>query len=202
MNATATLQRSLNETIDKVEVKLSEAYDTVTSTLSERADSIGDDLTRRLEELEHRMPELPKKVVAYNRVAAGRAIAQARRNNELVVDAFRPVVKVADSGVRTVVGTTRWAVEQTADTAATGVRTVVGQAKAQAKRAASTLNTQTVDLVEEATDRVAAAERSVERAALTSMTKAELYQMAQDIGIDGRADMTKAQLVAAINDAG
>ena len=202
MNATATLQRSLNETIDKVEVKLSEAYDTVTSTLSERADSIGDDLTRRLEELEHRMPELPKKVVAYNRVAAGRAIAQARRNNELVVDAFRPVVKVADSDVCTVVGTTRWAVEQTADTAATGVRTVVGQAKAQAKRAASTLNTQTVDLVEEATDRVAAAERSVERAALTSMTKAELYQMAQDIGIDGRADMTKAQLVAAINDAG
>ncbi len=30
------------------------------------------------------------------------------------------------------------------------------------------------------------------------MTKAELYQMAQDIDIDGRADMTKAQLVAAI----
>ena len=47
-----------------------------------------------------------------------------------------------------------------------------------------------------------AAEKSVERIALKSMTKAELYQMAQDIDIEGRADMTKAQLIVAINKAG
>lgn len=45
-------------------------------------------------------------------------------------------------------------------------------------------------------------DRSAERSALTSMTKADLYQMAQDIDIEGRADMTKAQLITAINSAG
>ncbi len=202
MNTTATINRTLNETIGTIEHTLSDTFDSITSTLSERADTLNTEFSDRLVRLEDRIPELPKKVVAYQRVVAERAFAQARRNNELVIDAFRPVVKVADNGVRTVVGTTKWAVEQTAGSAATGVRTIVGQAQAQAKRTVATLNTQTVDLVEEATDRVAAAERSVERAALKSMTKAELYQMAQDIDIDGRADMNKAQLIKAINDAG
>ncbi|MFT4774289.1 MAG: hypothetical protein ACI83Y_001890 [Candidatus Azotimanducaceae bacterium] len=50
-------------------------------------------------------------------------------------------------------------------------------------------------LVEEATNRVVAAEKSIERTALQSMTKAEFSEMAHDIDIDGCADMTKAQLV-------
>jgi hypothetical protein len=202
MSTTTTLTRSLNDTIDSIETTISDVYERTTTTLSERADAMSDQVTIRFEQLEERIPELPRKVVAYQRVATERAFAQARRNNELVVDAFRPVVKAADTGVRTVVGTTRWAVEQTAETAATGVRTVVGQAKAQFERTASTLNEQAVDLVHEATDRVVAAEKSVERVALSSMTKAELYQMAQDIDIEGRAQMNKQQLIAAINDAG
>jgi len=202
MSTTATLNRTLNDTISGIESTISDVYETTTRTLSERADALNGEITQRFEQIEQRMPELPKKVVAYNRVAAERAFAQARRNNELVVDAFRPVIKVADTGVRTVVGTTKWAVEQTASTALTGVRTVVGQAQAQAKRTVATLNDQAVDLVDEATERTVAAEKSVERAALKSMTKAELYQMAQDIDIEGRADMTKAQLIVAINNAG
>ncbi len=198
MNTTATITRTLNDTIAGVESTLADAYESTTTELSERATAINTEITDRLERLEQRVPVLPKKIVAYNRVAAERAFAQARRNNDLVVDAFRPVVKVADTGVRTVVGTTKWAVEQTATTALTGARSVVGQAKAQVKRTAATLNDQATDLVDEATDRVVAAEQSVERTALKSMTKAELYQMAQDLVIDGRADMTKAQLVAAI----
>ena len=202
MSTTATLNRTLSDTIAGIESTLSEAYETTTTSLSERATAINTEITERLEQLEQRVPVLPKKIVAYNRVVAERAFAQARRNNDLVIDAFRPVVKVADTGVRTVVGTTKWAVEQTAGTALTGARSVVGQAKAQAKRTATTLKDQTTDLVDEATDRVVAAEKSVERTALTSMTKAELYQMAQDLDIDGRAEMTKAQLVAAITAAG
>ena len=202
MSTTATLNRTLSDTIAGIESTLSEAYETTTTSLSERATAINTEITERLEQLEQRVPVLPKKIVAYNRVVAERAFAQARRNNDLVIDAFRPVVKVADTGVRTVVGTTKWAVEQNAGTALTGARSVVGQAKAQAKRTATTLKDQTTDLVDEATDRVVAAEKSVERTALTSMTKAELYQMAQDLDIDGRAEMTKAQLVAAITAAG
>lgn len=202
MNATATINRTLTDTISSIESTLSDAYENTTKKLSERADTLNEEMTERFEQFEQRMPELPKKIVAYNRVAAERAFAQARRNNELVVDAFRPVVKVADTGVRTIVGTAKWAVEQTAETAGTGVRSIVGQTRAQVKRTVKTLNNQTVELVEEATDRAVAAEKSVERIALKSMTKAELYQMAQDIDIDGRADMTKAQLIVAINKAG
>ncbi len=202
MNTTATLNRTLSDTIAGIESRVSDAYESTTTELSERATAINAEFTERLEQLEQRIPVLPKKIVAYNRVAAERAFAQARRNNDLVVDAFRPVVKVADTGVRTVVGTTKWAVEQTAGTALTGARSVVGQAKAQVKRTATTLKDQTTDLVDEATERAVAAEKSVERTALKSMTKAELYQMAQDIDVDGRADMTKAQLIAAINAAG
>jgi hypothetical protein len=193
---------TLTATIDSVESTVVDAYETTTSALSERADEINDQIAVRLDQVEQRIPELPKKVFAYNRAVANRAVAQARRNNELVVDAFRPVVRVADTGVRTVVGTTKWAVEQTADTAITGVRTVIGQVRAQTQRTATTLSDQTTDLVEEATDRIVAAERQVERAALRSMTKSELYQMAQDLDIDGRADMSKAELVKAINAAG
>lgn len=202
MNTTATLSRTLSDTIDGIESRIAHTYESTTTALADRAETINEEITDRLERFEQRLPQLPKKVVAYNRIAAGRAFAQARRNNELVVDAFRPVVKAADTGVRTVVGTTKWAIGQTAGTAATGVRTVVGQTRAQAARTASSLNDQTVGLVDEATDRVVAAERSFERAALRSMTKAELYRMAQDLDIEGRADMTKAQLIAAINDAG
>lgn len=202
MNATATINRTLNDTIGSIESTLSDAYENTTKKLSERADTFNEEMTERFEQFEQRMPELPKKIVAYNRVAAERAFAQARRNNELVVDAFRPVVKAADTGVRTIVGTAKWAVEQTAGSATTGVRSIVGQTRAQVKRTASTLNNQAVDLVGEATDRAVAAEKSVERIALKSMTKAELYQMAQDIDIEGRADMTKAQLIVAINNAG
>jgi len=202
MNATATLNRTLSQTIDSIETTYADTFDSITTSLSERANSFSDGVVDRLEKLEENMPELPKKIFAYNRVAAERMIAQTRRNNELVFDAFRPVVKMADTGVRTIAGTTKWAVEQTTSTAVTGVRSIVGQTKAQVKRTATTLNDQAVELVDEATDRVVEAEKSVERATLKSMTKAELYQVAQDIDIDGRADMNKAELIKAINDAG
>jgi phage-related protein len=202
MNATATITRTLSETIDSIETSYADTFENITSTLSERAKSINDEISGRLDKIELNMPELPKKIFAYNRVAADRVVAQTRRNNDLVVDAFRPVVKMADTGVRTIVGTAKWAAEQTASTAATGVRSVIGQTQAQVKRTASTLSDQTSDLVEEAADRVVAAEKSAERVALKSMTKAELYQMAQDIDIEGRADMNKAQLITAINNAG
>lgn len=202
MNTTATIERTLSETIDSIETRYADTFESMVSSVSERVNTLNDGIIDRLERIEENMPALPKKIFAYNRVAAERVIAQGRRNNDLVVDTFRPVVKMADTGVRTIVGTTKWAVGQTAGTATTGAKSVVGQTKAQAKRTATTLGDQTVEFVEEAADRVVAAEKSVERAALKSMTKSELYHMAQTIGIDGRADMNKVQLIKAINDAG
>ena len=134
MNATSTLNRTLSEAIDSVESAYIDTFDSIAHSLSAHADSINDGVFGRLEKIEVNMPVLPKKLFAYNRVAAERFVSQTRRNNDLVLDAVRPVVKVADTGVRTIVGTTRWAVEQTASTAATGARSVFGQTKAQVKR--------------------------------------------------------------------
>lgn len=202
MNATSTLNRTLSEAIESVESTYADTFESVTRSLSARADSVNDSVFGRLEKIEANMPELPKKLFAYNRVAVERFVSQARRNNDLVLDAVRPVVKVADTGMRTIVGTSRWAVEQTASTAVTGARSVFGQTRAQVKRTATTLNDEAVAFTDEATDRIVAAEKSAERSALGSMTKAELYQMAQDMGIEGRSDMTKAQLITAISNAG
>lgn len=198
---TATITKTLNETIDGVESTLADTFDSVTSTISERFDTLTDDIAGRLDEAEQKLPTLPRKVIAYNRAISQRAIAQSRRNNEMVLDAVRPVLQVADTGVRTVVGTTRWAVGRTVDTATSGLRQTVGQAKAQFGRTASTLSEEATGLVEEATDQVVAETKAAERRALMSMTKAELYEMAQDLDIEGRADMTKAELVSAINNA-
>ena len=218
---TSTITRQITETIDGLEGSLTDAYETPTSKLAENAESFSSEFVSRLEQIEANVPTLPKKVVAYNRVVAERVFEQARKNNEYVVDAFRPVVKVADTGVRTVVGTTKWAVgqttdtastgvrsvvdqartqaEQTADTATTGVRSVVGQARAQAGRTVSTFNERTSELINDTTKNVTKAAKSTERKALASMKKGELLKIAQDLDIDGRTKMTKAQLIAAIN---
>lgn len=218
---TATITRQITETIDGLDSTLTEAFETTTTKVAENTDAFTTEFVSRLEQIEANVPELPKKVVAYNRVVAERMFEQARKNNEYVVDAVRPVVKVADTGARTVVGTAKWAAEQTADTAGTGVRTVVdqvrtqveqttdtattgartvvGQARAQVERTVATFGNQAGDVVTDTTKNVTKAAKSTERKALASMKKDELLKIAQDLDIDGRTKMTKAQLIAAIN---
>ncbi len=195
------ISTTLNETIDNTRSTLGDTFDNVTHTISERFDTISDDVGARLDDAEKSLPVLPRKWIAYNRAVANRTLAQTRRNNEMVLDAVRPVLKVADTGIRTVVGTTRWAAERTVSTAVTSFRQTTGQAGAQIKRTATTVSDQASELVDEATDRVVEAEKTAERRSLRAMTKSELYDMAQDLDIEGRADMNKAQLVTAITNA-
>lgn len=161
-------------------------------------DTITRDATARLDQLEARLPALPAKWLELNRAAAERAVAQSRRNGELVLHSVRSVAKVADTGWRTVLGTAKWSTGRTASIATTGVRQVTGQAAAQSKRAVDTLETEAAHVVDEAIDRVEAAALDAERRDLRARTKVELYDMAQDLDIDGRATMNKPALVKAI----
>lgn len=152
----------------------------------------------RLDEVEDRLPLLPARWLHLNRVLSERTIAQVRRSNERVVDALAAVGRVADSGVRTVIGTARAAAEGTMSSAATGFRQVTGQAKAQAERTGSTLEDEVTDLTEDAIDRAEAGAERADRAYLRSLSKAELYDQAQDLDIDGRSTMSKGELVEAL----
>ncbi|MGI8936623.1 MAG: hypothetical protein ACR2JF_00145 [Iamia sp.] len=155
-------------------------------------------MNERLDQAEERLPTLPSKWLHLNRAVAERTVAQNRRNAERVQDAAQAIGRVASSGARTVVGTARRAVEQTASVAATGFRQVTGQAKAQAERTATTATDEVTDLTDEAIERVEATTERADRAHLESLTKAELYDQAQDLDIDGRAGMSKGQLVDAL----
>ncbi|MEP6298955.1 MAG: Rho termination factor N-terminal domain-containing protein, partial [Ilumatobacter sp.] len=140
-----------------------------------------------------------------NRAAPDRTISTNRRNLELLLGSVQTVAKTTDTGVRTVAGTIRWTVSQTVDAATTGVRRVTGQTKAQVRIAVDTLDDQVSDIADEVADRLdatiastKAADTRDEKAHLNAKTKDELYEQAQLLEIDGRADMTKAQLVNAI----
>lgn len=161
-------------------------------------DTITRDAAARLDDLEARLPALPAKWLELNRAAAQRAVAQSRRNGELVVHSVRNVAKVADTGWRTVLGTAKWSTGRTASVATTGVRQVTGQAAAQSKRAADALGTEATHVVDEAIERMEAADLDAERRILRSQTKVELYDTAQGLDIDGRATMNKSALVDAI----
>lgn len=160
----------------------------------------------RLDEIQNGLPTIPAKWMELNRVVANRAASANRRNVELLVDSVQKVVKTTDTSVRTVAGTVRWTTEKTLDVAFSGLRQIAGQAKAQAKITADTVEDQVTDLADETVervdatiDRVKAAELQAEKRLLRSQTKDELYEQAQVLDIDGRADMSKAQLVNAIS---
>ena len=172
------------------------------------APSIQHRIETRLDEIQGNLPRIPAKVLELNRAVANRTISTNRRNLELLLDSVQTVAKTGDTGVRTVVGTIRWTVGQTIDAATTGVRRITGQAGAQVKIAVDTLDEQVSDVTDEVADRLDAAitstrnaDRLDEKRHLRNKTKDELYAQAQLLEIEGRADMSKAQLVDAITKA-
>ncbi len=85
-------------------------------------------------------------------------------------------------------------VDRVETSARTGVKTVSGQAKAQAARTADRAEVEAASLLGRAT-------RSVEGDSsepLVDWTKADLYERAQELDIEGRSSMSKKQLVAAL----
>ena len=110
---------------------------------------------------------------------------------------FRLQRSVTDSGLsvaRTMIRAITGSSDRVERSARTGVNTVKGQAKAQANI--------TADVVEaEAASLLGRANRSLEGDAterFEEWTKADLYDRAQELDIDGRSTMSKKQLVSAL----
>lgn len=92
------------------------------------------DLTKKLDQLEHSLPPIPAKSMAFGR-------ATVRRTNDVVTSVVSDVarridrvVNVARNGASTTAGQTRDAGERTTKTARSAVRQTAGQARSAAER--------------------------------------------------------------------
>ncbi len=168
----------------------------------------------RLDEVESRLPALPAAMLRMQRTMTKQVLAVAAG----VIDAWRGSARTmtgtASTAMRTVTGTARWAGERTADTATTAARTVAGQATAQARRTRSTVDDEAEEMADAAVEgaqavrdkavrAVEAAEKALAGSAPTGesyedLTKEELYRRAQTADIEGRSQMTKGELIAAL----
>jgi hypothetical protein len=158
------------------------------------------DLTQRLDQLEHRLPPFPAKSFALGR-------ATVRRTNDVVTSVVADVARRVDTvvttartGAKTTTGQAKSAVKRTAKVAETTGKQTVGQAKRQAAETASATRRATGELLDDATATIDPASRP-RGVGYEEWTKADLYERAQELDIDGRSTMSKPELVAALRSA-
>ncbi len=181
-----------------------------------------DELTRRLDQLEAALPLLPSKAVGLSRATARRVNATAAgvandvgrqlgRLGSTADDALSTSAGQARSAVertsgtarrtsKEAVGQARSAVQRTSGTARRTSKEAVGQARAQSGRTGQAAEQSATALLDDAT-RAMAPEGDGQPAALDDWTKAELYERAQELEIDGRSTMSKRELIRAIRSA-
>ncbi len=173
----------------------------LTNTISRTNESVNE----RLDDLERQLPSIPSKWLGLTRAVTDRAGAMVCGAATAVM---RPAVAVkregesvarsTDVAARTTVGQARSATARTVTAAGANTREVVGQARAQTARVADQAQTSVESLLDDATAAVEPDERSKRPARLEDLTKAELYDRAQDRDIAGRATMSKPQLIKAL----
>lgn len=129
-------------------------------------------LNPTLDRIESKLPLVPRRVFRLQRTLAGVGIFVGR----------------------SILSTLGVATDRVEASARTGVKTVAGQARAEAE--------QTAEVAEaEASSALGRATRAIEgesAARLEDWTKAELYERAQELDIEGRSSMSKKQLVTAL----
>ena len=139
---------------------------------------------------------LPRKIIDVNRTFAGMAVHNTAevvktvgRNTKNVIDAAREAGKI-------VTGQTTSVVERTVTTARNGTREVSGQVMAQGARVSDAVRTQanrTVDAAQRAID-----DRPASGTPYEQWTKAQLMERARELDLEGRATMSKPQLIKAL----
>lgn len=167
-------------------------------------DLMFDGVDRMLATVERRLPALPAAGVKLQRSVNERVRSVMDQGADTMVDSLGTVAGSTKTAADTVVGTVRWVTGRTVDTAVVGAKTAAGQAKAQAGSVVDTMTDEAqavademVDLAEQTTEAVADAAEAM-APDYDEMTKAELYDLAQDRDLDGRSTMNKAQLVKAL----
>ncbi len=137
-----------------------------------------------------------RKAFEVNRTILRTSVATTKDLVGIVGDGIANATGVARDAGATVVGQTRSAVDRTVGELRDNAREVAGQARAQGERAGAAVD-RTVDRT---ADR---AIHTVEHSPSTGTpyeewTKDELYERAQELDIDGRSQMSKRELIAAL----
>jgi hypothetical protein len=159
-----------------------------------------DELTQRLDRLEAELPALPAKALGLTRATAHRVNDTAAAVVDDVGRQLGRLSATANSALATTVGQARSAVDRTASTARRTGKETIGQAQAQADRTAGAAEQAGIALLDDAT-RGVEPDGAGTPAALDEWTKADLYERAQELDIDGRSSMSKRELIAALRSA-
>ena len=162
-------------------------------------------MTSALDEIEERLPSLPASVLRLERSLAGRTydvVAAAVGDVRSSVDT---VSKRADHAARTLIGTARHSASTTFETARRGVKTTSGQVGAQAGAVGSTLTSEITNIHDDAVDAVDSAVRTLDpdhdaTTGYDRWTRADLYEKATELDIEGRSSMSKSELITAIRE--
>ncbi len=168
----------------------------INSDISQRID----ELTRRLDRLEAELPTVPAKALGLGRATAHRVNSTASGVANDVGRQLSRLSSTAGTALSTTVGQARSAVDRTSTMANRTSKETVGQARAQSKRTVTAAGRSTTALLDDAT-RAVEPDSDGKPASLDDWTKADLYERAQELDIDGRSSMGKRQLVRAIHSA-
>lgn len=158
-------------------------------------------LTVGLDQIEHRLPELPARSMRLARAVTGRVVGATADLTATAAGrlgrSVGSVTGAAKEAASTTVGQTRNSIGRTVAAAQRGEREAMGQATAQAARTGRTVRDETSRLLGDATR--AAGSTPDGKAALRELSKADLYEQAQMLDIDGRSNMTKQELVDVVS---
>ena len=201
-------------TQDRLTERLDELENTLPA-LASKTVALGRATTRRttsvatsiIDELSGRLDTVLGTIGTAGRTTSGQASSVAERTSTSARDgasevtgqarsAARRTVKAATDGARQVAGQARSASRRSATTLDDGVAEVSGQARAQSSKIADAVDDEAQGLLDDATDAADPDTRKV--ASFDDLTKAELYSKAQDRDLEGRASMSKSELVAAL----
>ena len=138
---------------------------------------------------------LPNKVVELNKAMAERAFATTADIARTVGRNALTVIEASRTAGTTVVGQTRSVVERTLTTVRNGAREVTGQVEAQGSRLGDVIATETNRTVDSA---IRAVDDKPHGRPYEQWTKAQLMERAQELEIEGRASMSKPQLIKAL----
>ena len=131
-------------------------------------------LTDQLDRLEDALPAVPARVVRLQRTVAAASYDQMTASLATMAEATRSFL----------------------GTARTSGKTVVGQTKAQGRRVAASAERETTRTLDAAIDAVDDSPGS--STPYEQWTRAELLERAKEVGVPGRSQLNKQELIAAL----
>lgn len=137
--------------------------------------------------------------VEFNQKLLSSVASTSRRLAKIAGDGATKAFTVARDSGATIVGQTRSATQRTVDEITANTKEVVGQARAQGRIGAAKIDDVADSTARRAIDTVDDAPSS--GTPYEQWSKAELYERAQELDIDGRSAMSKGQLIRALRSA-